>query len=209
MAGGDGGTVVLLRHGQTPWNRDGRIQGWAPVGLTDRGRAQARRAGRYLADTYDVDRVVASDLQRTRETAAVLAGHVGASVSFAAGWRERGFGVLQGLDYDDLFERFPEYSVLRSGRAAAGRRPEAGESLLETRARVLEAWRRLRADLGDGTVLVVTHGGPIYVVLAELRDVALPAAIADLEVDNCGITEVSVAGDAATVVRENHTGWRS
>ncbi|PSP97202.1 hypothetical protein BRC89_12390 [Halobacteriales archaeon QS_4_70_19] len=63
-------TVLLLRHGETTWNRQGRIQGWAPTPLTERGHEQARRAGTAIADTYDVDRVVASDLRRTRETTA-------------------------------------------------------------------------------------------------------------------------------------------
>lgn len=63
--------LLLVRHGETTWNRDGVIQGWADSSLTDRGRRQARAVGRRLAGE-GVDRLVASDLQRARETAAVL-----------------------------------------------------------------------------------------------------------------------------------------
>jgi len=48
-------TVLLVRHGETPWNRDGRVQGWAPVGLTEAGRERARELGAAIASTYDVD----------------------------------------------------------------------------------------------------------------------------------------------------------
>ena len=62
-------TIVALRHGRTAWNHEGRMQGWAPVPLDERGREQATAAGAWLADEYAFDAVYASDLQRTRETA--------------------------------------------------------------------------------------------------------------------------------------------
>ncbi|MFC7197079.1 histidine phosphatase family protein [Halosimplex aquaticum] len=65
-------TLLLVRHGQTTWNRDGRIQGWADSTLTERGREQARALGSHLSAEYDVDRLVASDLRRTRETVGLL-----------------------------------------------------------------------------------------------------------------------------------------
>lgn len=200
--------VVLVRHGETPWNRDRRVQGWAPIGLTDRGREQAHQAGRFIAETYDIDRVLASDIQRTRDTTTIVREYVSAPVSFEAAWRERGFGVLQGLYYEALFDRFPEYSVLVNGQDAAARRPENGESLLETRDRVLDGWRTLTDGVAPGeTILVITHGGPLYFVLAHLRGLTLADAIATLEQDNCGVTEVRVGQRGFEVVRENDTSW--
>jgi len=84
--------------------------------------------------------------------------------------------------------------------------PEGGESLLDLRERVLGAWERLRAETAAGeTALVVTHGGPIYVLLGEFKRMALPAAITDHSQDNCGLTELRV-GDEVHVLRENETG---
>ena len=60
--------IVVLRHGETAWNDEGRMQGWAPVPLNETGREQATAAGRHLADEYEFDAVYASDLERTRET---------------------------------------------------------------------------------------------------------------------------------------------
>jgi probable phosphoglycerate mutase len=210
-------TVVLVRHGETEWNREGRIQGWAPVDLNDRGRDQARRTGAALASEYDVDRIVASDLDRTRETARLLRRALGLdhdAVSFEAGWRERDFGVYQGFDYRALFEGFPQFAVDPSGAAAAREVPEGGESMLTARDRTLDAWGRLRRSLAPGeTVLVVTHGGPLYLLLAHLRGQDVVTAIADHHQDNCGINELEVevvpadaGGDDATAGGDDTAG---
>ena len=66
-------TVLLVRHGETTWNRSGRVQGWAPTPLTERGHEQAAALGAHLASTVDVDRLVSSDLRRAQETARYIA----------------------------------------------------------------------------------------------------------------------------------------
>jgi probable phosphoglycerate mutase len=204
--------VLLARHGETMWNRTGRIQGWAPVGLSDRGRTQARTLGRSLAGT-DVDRLVASDLRRTRETVALLreAG-VGTEPQFSGAWRERHMGVFQGLTREQLFGTHPEYSAT-SGLMSARATPEGGESMLDLHERVLDGWASLLdGATGGETILVVTHGGPIYVLLGHVRGMALPATFLDHSQDNCAVTELCVVGDppgvdpadaAVRVVREN------
>ena len=83
-------TVVAVRHGETEWNRTSRMQGWAHVSLNERGREQAHRVGTHLAAEYDFDRVVASDIQRVRETTAhVRDAGVAPEPTFDPGWRER------------------------------------------------------------------------------------------------------------------------
>ena len=192
-------TVLLVRHGETTWNRDRRIQGWAPSSLTDRGREQAAAVAAHLA-AGGVDRVVASDLRRAKETARAVTGATGAPATFDPGWRERGFGVYQGLPYDDLFSGHPEFAFGESGYAAAEVVPEGGESVLEARERVLDAWARLLADLGDGeTVAVVAHGGPIRLVVGHLRGWDVVRSVLDVETPNCSVTEVAVRSDPELV----------
>ncbi|MFB6083776.1 MAG: histidine phosphatase family protein [Halorientalis sp.] len=204
-------TVVVLRHGETEWNREGRIQGWAASPLNERGRRQARAAGRHLAASYDLDRVVASDLRRTRETTAHLrsAGEF-PEPEFTKGWRERSFGEFQGLTYEQVFGEFPEHRG-STGMLGLESRPEGGESLLEARERVLVAWEDLRDRAGpDEEVLVVTHGGPIYVLLAHVRETDLPTAITTLSQRNCAVNELRHdhrTGETA-VVRENETEYQ-
>jgi probable phosphoglycerate mutase len=201
-------TAVLVRHGETAWNRDGRVQGWAPVGLTDRGRRQARALGRHLASAYDFDAVVASDLRRARETAVRLHDEgVDPAPTYSLRWRERDFGVYQGLSQEALFGAHPEFRAT-AGAMGARAIPEGGESLLALRERVLAGWEQLLERNGSGTVLAVTHGGPIYALLGHVRGMALSAAFRDHAQDNCALTEVRVAAGGAgeaRIVQENET----
>lgn len=204
-------TVLLLRHGETAWNRERRVQGWAPTSLTERGREQARAAARALAmEAYDVDRIEASDLRRCRETARIVRATAfpDVDVEYRRAWRERDFGVMQGLDYGELFDAHPEYSLEQVGIAAARTRPERGESLLEMRERVLDRWTELCAGIGpDETVLVVTHGGPLYALVGHLRGRDLVSGVVDARQDNCALTEVGIEDGACEVRRENVREW--
>lgn len=199
--------VVVLRHGETDWNLHGRMQGWAPVPLNHTGREQADRAGRYIAREYDIDRVVASDLERTRETSDLVTAHVDAPVAYDSAWRERHIGVYQGLDYEDVVERFPAFALDETGIDAADRTPESGESLLDVRERVIEAWRALLDGDGWGTALVVAHGGPIKLLLGHLGGMDVRASLREHSQSNCAVNELRVDGDGVEVVRENVTEW--
>ncbi len=205
-------TVVVLRHGETAWNREGRIQGWAASPLNDRGRQQARAAGRHLAGDYDIDRIVASDLRRTRETTAHLRSVDSfPEPEFTRGWRERSFGAFQGLGYEQVFGEFPEHRA-SVGMVGLENTPNGGESLLEARERVLVAWEDLLTTAGaDETVLVVTHGGPLYVLLAHLRGMELPAALTSFSQANCAVNELEHDHETGEteVLRENETGYQN
>jgi probable phosphoglycerate mutase len=198
-------TLLLLRHGETTWNRQNRMQGWAPVGLTDRGREQARRAGERIAAEYDPERLVSSDLLRARETTAELLSAAGPELalepSFEPAWRERGLGDLQGLTVEALFGGFPEYSVRESGAAALEARPPNGESVLDVRERVLGAWEGL-LETGTDTV-VVTHGGPMAAVLGRLRgqDALAGTLTRDNWAGNGSLAEVVVEDGEPRLVR--------
>ncbi|SNZ15597.1 probable phosphoglycerate mutase [Natronoarchaeum philippinense] len=203
------GTVVLVRHGETAWNDERRIQGWAPASLNDRGRQQAKSLGEHVAARYEVDRIVASDLRRTTETAREVGRALpGIDVEFARAWRERDFGVLQGLAYGDLFGEYPEFSVQKSGYDAATARPEGGESWVDVFDRIRDAWTELIETVGEETVVVVSHGGPIHVVIGLLRGYDVIETITKVELDNCALTEVGVDGDGApTLHREGETAF--
>jgi len=196
------GTVVLVRHGETDWNAERRIQGWAPAPLNDEGHRQARALGEHVATRYDVDRIVASDLRRTTETTRELRRALpDADVEFSRAWRERDFGVLQGLSYRELFEGYPEFSVRKSGYSAAAARPEGGESWRDVYERVRNAWTELIDELGDETVLVVSHGGPIHVVIGLLKGYDVVETIAEIDLGNCALTEVGVDADGEPTLR--------
>lgn len=202
--------VVVVRHGETDWNRDGRMQGHAPVPLNETGREQADRVGRYLAKEYAFDRIVSSELLRTRETTARIREHVGEEVpvEFDPAWRERDLGVYQGLSYPDVHERFPEFGLGEAAVRAASEVPESGESLLQVRGRVVDAWESLVENRNeDERVLVVTHGGPIYMMLGHVKSMEIDEALLSHSQANCGVNEFRANGEGTELVRENVTAW--
>jgi len=199
-------TVLLARHGETTWNRDGRLQGWAPTSLTDRGHEQARALAAAVDAEYDVDRIVASDLRRARQTASYLADCVGCEPCHEAAWRERDFGRYQGLPHETVFEDHERLSLSRAGRAAVDARPESGESLRDVRERVLSGWERLLAESDPGeTVAVVAHGGPLYLLLGAVDGRDVVDAVVEGEQHNCALNELRVSDGTPTVVEENRT----
>jgi len=202
--------IVAVRHGESTWNRDRRMQGWAPTRLTDRGREQAAACGAHLADEYDVDRIHASDLRRVRETVAEIEAHVDAPVSYEAAWRERDLGVYQGLTYDDVFGRFPEFALGDDAAEAAARTPESGESLREMADRVATRFEEVLDNAGpDETRLVVAHGGPIRALMVHVDGASVREAVLERAQDNCGVTQFvhDPGADETWVECENVTTW--
>lgn len=206
-------TIVVVRHGETPWNREGRMQGWAPVPLNDRGREQAAAAGEHVARRYDVDAVHASDLQRTKETAVRFFDHLPFDAeqgSYEAAWRERDIGVYQGLTYDDVYERFPEFGLSEAAVDAAERTPESGESFEDVHDRVTARFEELCDEMApDETRLVVTHGGPIYMLLSHVRGQTIRETMLSHSQANCAINEFHhdpETGETSLVCR-NDVAW--
>jgi broad specificity phosphatase PhoE len=169
-------TLLLARHGETDWNRDGRWQGWADPLLNDTGRAQARELAEQLRST-PFDAVYSSDLARARETAEIVAAPHGVPVVADAGLREIDVGSWSGLTRAELEERFPD-----------GERPD-GETRDQHSARVHAAVERIaRANLGR-RVLVVTHGG----TMRALRDQVTGGP--HHPIANCGVIELEFRDD--------------
>lgn len=201
-----------MRHGESPWNRTGRVSGWAPIGLTDRGREQAAQVGEYLASTYAVDRLHASDLRRATLTARDIADRLDIAheaIRPEPAWRERDFGVYQGLTDEEVHEADPELvERYRREEVPTAERLPSGESAAELRERVLEGWTRL-ADDPTGTLVVVTHTTPIVVLLAHLQGRSLQEGLDAHSPANCSVTEIAWDDDAgqATVVEADRTSF--
>jgi probable phosphoglycerate mutase len=159
--------VLLVRHGQSEWNALGRWQGQADPPLSELGRAQARSAAHSLGA---LDAIYASDLQRAMETAAIISNALGIGpVLIDEDLRERDAGEWSGLTRAEIHERYPGYLPDDRHRVfapdpGAPKRPPGWESDESLKERVLRALRKIHDDVGDGDVLVVTHGGVIYAV---------------------------------------------
>lgn len=200
-------TIVVVRHGETTWNQKQRLQGWAPAPLTDLGREQTSQLGAALTEEFDIDQVLSSDLHRTEETVEILLEHIDAPVTFESVWRERDIGIYQGLPIDEMFERFPEYDLGEGDPEVAHRRPESGESLVDVRQRVIERWETTLAECESGeTILIVTHGGPLRLLLGHLKGLNIVETKMEQQ-GNCSINEFEFDHKTGTVriVRKNDT----
>jgi broad specificity phosphatase PhoE len=154
-------TLLLVRHGETDWNRDGRWQGHSDTNLNDAGREQARGVA---AELDDIDVIYSSDLARARETAEIIAEAVGRDVRTDERLRERSFGAWEGLTAPDIEERFAE--DLASWRLGDGAGPDDAEPFDVFARRVQSFVDDTVARHPDETVLVVAHGGTIRVIHA-------------------------------------------
>jgi broad specificity phosphatase PhoE len=149
--------LVLVRHGETDWNRERRFQGHADPPLNETGRDQARALAEALG-REKIDAVYTSDLARARETAEILAAPLGADVVVLRDLREIDVGEWQGLTWAEIEERFPE--GVRAWRER-GYGWEQGESYERLGERVVAALRRIAAGHPSQRVLVVGHGGTV------------------------------------------------
>ncbi|MBK9136763.1 MAG: histidine phosphatase family protein [Betaproteobacteria bacterium] len=150
--------LLFIRHGETDWNLQQRFQGQIDVPLNRTGLAQAARlAARLATDPHDV--LVASDLERTRQTAAPLAAGWRMSPALHKGLREQHFGVLEGLDVPTIKARHAELWARWLEHRGDFALPGGGESLQEFHARVLATVRELAEAHPGRRVAVVTHGG--------------------------------------------------
>lgn len=165
--------ICLVRHGETEWNAQQRIQGNLDIPLNANGMAQADAAARGLVGA-GIESIYSSDLARARQTAEAAAQHIGCPLLFCQQLRERRFGVFEGLTYGEAKRRFPDVYARVQSREAGFAIP-GGESLRQLAARVETALRRIAGDHSGQNVLVVTHGGVLGVAYCLATGRALDA----------------------------------
>jgi len=157
-------SLLFVRHGETDWNAEGRLQGHTDRPLNDDGRRQAEALADRLAGEDAVDAIYASDLSRARETAEIVGERLGLTVVIDPDLREKNWGNWEGLTGDE--------------RASV---EFVGESTEAHRERVLRAVRRIAERHPDQRIVVVTHGGSLRRIQAALNGVAEPV------IDNCQV----------------------
>ena len=167
-------TILLVRHGETDWNLERRVQGHTDRPLNDTGREQARALAETLVDE-PIDAVYSSDLARAHETARIVAERKGLDVTVLPELRERHFGTWEGLTDIEVLERFPQ--------AHGGHWGDA-ETQDEMDRRVVSAMRRVAEHHEGERVLVVSHGGPVRSVLRHCGETNLGT------VENCHVAKL-------------------
>ncbi|MGZ5184785.1 MAG: histidine phosphatase family protein [Caldimonas sp.] len=166
--------VVAIRHGETVWNAEMRMQGQLDTALSERGRWQAGRVAEALAGE-GIEAIFASDLARAFDTAQAIAARTGAPVTADRGLRERSFGAFQGYTYAEI-DRFWPAEAARWRRHDPEFGPDGGETLREFAARAVAACTRIAASRPGRSIAIVSHGGVLDCLYRAASGIALGAA---------------------------------
>lgn len=177
--------LIVLRHGETEWNREGRYQGCIDTRLSGEGLAQAGAVSRALASGR-LGAVYSSPLARARETAEAIAKPHGLAVSEDSAFAEICHGLWEGLTVEQVKAEFPDLYATWLARPQTVTMPN-GESLAQVRERVLGRLEGLKADHPGETVCLVTHGSPLRLVLLD----ALGCSLDRFWMFHCGSTGMS------------------
>jgi probable phosphoglycerate mutase len=195
--------IIAIRHGETAWNVDTRLQGHLDVGLNAHGQWQARRAALALADE-DIAVIYTSDLSRARATAQAIADHatspVPRKVHPEIGLRERGFGIFEGQTYAQISMDWPEESR-RWRQRDPHFAPEGGETLTQLRERITRTVNSLASRHLDEQIVLVAHGGVMDALyrMATGQDIESPRS---WDLGNAAINRLLWTPDGLTLV-----GW--
>jgi probable phosphoglycerate mutase len=204
---GPGPRLLLVRHGETDWNREGRFQGQIDIPLNTTGRSQAEAAGRFLAPVT-INRAYTSCMARPRQTAeAILASHPGVPLTSSTGLVEIGHGLWEGRLEQEIAEGWPQLLADWKRAPQTVQMPE-GETLQQVWDRSLATWARIAASLGDDeTALVVAHDAVNKTILCGLLGLQ-PADIWAIKQGNGGVTVIDYpegAGGRPVVAAMNLT----
>lgn len=193
--------LILIRHGETDWNRELRFQGQVDVPLNEIGQAQARRVAQRLA-AERIDVLVSSDLVRAQQTARPVAEQSkapGLSVpQLDTGLREQSFGLVDGMRVPDIKAAHTQawHQWIRFDADFAF---EGGESTRQFHARVIAALRALVQQHSNKTLAVVTHGGVLDMVYRTAR--ALPlSGPRQSDIPNAGLNRVRVSAETIEIL---------
>lgn len=183
--------LIIVRHGETEWNEKGIIMGHSDIRLNKKGREQARKVAKRLK-WMKIDFAYVSDLIRAKETAGeILKYHPKTKVYYLRGLREASKGILEGKAREEV----KKMRINLSGNYLE-QKVEGGENHLEVRKRVISAYKKIIRKHTQGTVLIVTHNGPIRVIYdyALNKKYDSKESYWEYHPENCAVTILEIDG---------------
>ena len=185
---------IIVRHGFSLGNKEGRFTGQLDVPLDEIGYAQAECAARHILDNFKIDVIYSSELSRAYDTALPVAKALGLEINRRKGLNEVDVGLWAGKLIDDVEKEFPESFALYKASPGLSHF-DGGESYAELRERVVAEFHKLAEENEGKTVLVAVHGGVIRSLVAAWLDIPLER-----------LTDVPRASNASITVAEYETG---
>jgi probable phosphoglycerate mutase len=195
--------ILLARHGETDWNRDGRWQGLTDKPLNAAGRRQARALAEHLAGE-GVDALYSSDLARARQTAAAVEFATGLEAIVDLDLREVDVGEWAGCNRAEAKARDPEWYQEWLTGAVSGYR--GGETYLQLHERSVRAFQRVLATEHGRTAVVVCHGGNIRAIVSDVVGLGADQRWRVASVANCSLTTIERRHGRATLATFNESG---
>ena len=184
-------TICIVRHGQTDWNVEKRLQGQTDIPLNDIGRQQARKAGEILRLSF-WNRIISSPLARARETADII--HRSSknfpAVELRDEFMERSFGKAEGLSRQEREERYPDEEFV------------GGEEMGPFIARVMSGIENLRHECAGERVMLVTHGAVINAIIGSIAEEGFEYGV----LQNACLSEIEWEGSTWRIRTCNETG---
>lgn len=187
----------MIRHGETSWNAEGRVQGQTDVPLSEVGHAQARAVAALFAGRQ-IDALYSSDLQRVTQTAQPVAQALGLAIRVEPMLRERHYGMFETMTYAEVKVRHPEeYARFRAHDPEFDFR--GGEGLRVFFERSVKCLTDIAARHADEEVLIFTHGGVLDMAYRHAKRLGL-ASKRDFEIPNAALNQIEIAGDGWKVL---------
>lgn len=194
--------LILVRHGQTDWNKEYRVQGHTDLPLNAVGRAQAQAIAGAL-ERREVEAIYSSPLQRAFETAEAIDRFHGVGVTAAGGLKELNVGELDGLYYPDLKVKSPDFFEVWTTDAASAKFP-GGESLPELQERVWQSVQDIVERDHKKTVVVTSHFFALLSLLCKVLDLGL-SEFRRLSISVASISELEISDGKMRLVCFNET----
>ena len=194
--------LILVRHGETDLNREGRILGLTDAPLNATGRSQASAVAAPLAAELPF-KMYASPLARALETAQIVAEALGVTPRPLTALQEADAGELDGLRASDARRLYPEFACRWEHDAATAQMP-GGESLLQVQVRAWEAVTQLAREDGEETAVAITHNFVIRAILCKALDTPL-RNFRRLRLDVGSITRLDLTPSSSTLISMNDT----
>lgn len=195
-------TLILIRHGETPYNRDKRYQGHKDTPLTRKGGRQTKEIASRLRNE-PLDAIYSSDLKRTRYTAEVINGYHSLKINILPQLREVDFGDWEGKTHDEIQREWKGLLNERNNKPSKIEIP-GGESIKDLAKRVRTTVKKILSDHPDQRIAIITHGGPIRIILIDALGLGLNDWWKTIT-SNGGISIVKYQSDKARVILQNDT----
>ena len=193
--------IYITRHGQTIWNKEGRIQGHKDSELTEKGINDAELLSERIQE-LSIDYIISSPIKRAYRTAEIVRGNKALEIIFCEYFKEINCGDFEGEKFEDLAIKFPEQFIKIKENPFQNGYPN-GENLIQFYDRVIEGFNKIIDSYKDKNILIVGHGGTIKCIETYIHKNKIQRGWFDSIVENCSFTHIRLIENGFEIIAYN------